>query len=78
MVTGALVTSNISSQTSDISRTLDNDVVDHSEVFGATFVSAASIPSSFSTYDMASMDWAKAIARRNKKHLSLGIWYGLY
>ena len=27
---------------------------------------------------MASIDWAKTTARRNEKHLSLGIWCVLY
>ena len=61
-------------QTSNISRTIvGNTIVDHSDVVGASPVGAAPTTSSLSTQHMASVDWAKATARRNEKHLSLGI-----
>ena len=41
-------------------------------------VGAASTTSSFSTEHLASMDWAKTTTRRDKKHLSFGIWCGWY
>ena len=64
---------------SNISSTLvSNKSVDHSDVVGASPVSAAPTTSSFSTYWLASMDWAKTTARRDEKHLSLGIWRALY
>ena len=50
-----------------------NKIVDHSDVVGASPVGAALITSSFSTYHLASMDWAKTTARRDEKHLCLGI-----
>ena len=65
------------SQPSDISRTLvDNKLVDQSDVIGAQPVGAAI--SSFSTSHLASMDWAKTIAKREEKHLSFGIWCDVY
>ena len=58
-------------QTSNISRTLvDNKIVDHSDVVGAAPVGAAPTTSSFSTWQLASMDWAKTTARRDEKHWS--------
>ena len=66
-------------KTSNISRTLaGNKIVDKSDVVGASPVGAAPTTSSFSTLDMASMDWAKTTARGYKKHLSFGIWCNLY
>ena len=66
-------------QTSNISRTLvGNKIVDRSDVVGAAPVGAAPTTSSFSAKHMASMDWAKTTARRDEKHLSFGIWCGLY
>ena len=62
-------------QTSNISGTIvGNKIVDHSDVVGASAVGAAPTTSSF----LVSMDSAKTIARRDKKHLSFGIWCGLY
>ena len=62
-------------QTSNVRCTIvDSKLVDHSDVVGATPVGAAPTTSSFS----ASMDWAKAAARRGKNHLSFVIWYNLY
>ena len=66
-------------QVSKIRRTLvGNKIVDHSDVVGASPVGAAPTTTSFSTYDLASLDWAKTIARRDEKHLNLGIWCVLY
>ena len=69
-------------KTSTISRTLvGNEIVDNSDVVGASPVGAAAAApttSSFSTEHLASMDWAETTARRDKKHLSLGIWCDLY
>ena len=62
-------------QTSNISYTLvGNKIVDHSDVVGAASVGVAPTTSSFLTQHLASMDWAKTTARRDEKHLSLGIW----
>ena len=64
---------------SNISRTLvGNTIVDHSDVVGASPVGAAPTTSSFSTQHLASLDRAKTTARRDEKHLSLGIWGILY
>ena len=66
-------------QTSHISRALrGSKLADHSDVIGASPVGAAPTTSSSSTYHLASMDWAKTNARRDEKHLSFGIWCGLY
>ena len=64
---------------SNISRTLvGNNIVDHSDVVGASSAGAAPYTSSFSTKHMASLDWPKTTVRRDEKHLSLRIWYVLY
>ena len=56
-------------------RTLvDNKIVNHSDVV----VGAASTTSSFSTYHLASMDWAKTTAIWGEKHLSFFVWCGLH
>ena len=56
-------------KTSNISHTLvGNKIVDQSDVVGASPVDAAPTTSSFSTLRKVSMDWAKTIARRDKKH----------
>ena len=66
-------------KTSNISRTLvGNKIADNSDVVGASPVGAAPTTSSFSTWHLASMDWAKTTARGYKKHLSFGIWCDLY
>ena len=66
-------------QTSNISRTLvGNKIVDHSDVVGALPVGAAPTTSACLTYHMASMNWAKTTARRDQKHLALGIRCDLY
>ena len=65
-------------QVSNIRRTLvGNDILDHSDVVGASPVGAAPTTSSFSTWRLASLDWEKTTARR-EKHLSLAIWCILY
>ena len=59
---------------SDIRRTLvGNKIVDHSDAVGASPVGAAPTTSSFTTWHLASMDWAKTTAIRDEKHLCLGI-----
>ena len=66
-------------KTSYISRTLfGKNIVDNSDVVGASPVGAAPTTFSFSTQHLASMDWAKTTAREDKKHLSFGIWCDLY
>ena len=66
-------------QVSNISRSLvGNKIVDHSDVVGASPVGTAPTTSSFSTYHLASMDWAKATARQDERHFSLGIVCLLY
>ena len=61
-------------QTFNISRTLlSNTTVDHSDVVGAPPVSAAPTASSFSTWHIVSMDWAKPSSRRDEKHLRLDL-----
>ena len=66
-------------QTSNISCTLvGNKLADHSDVGGASPVGAAPTTSSFSTWDLASMNWTKTTARRDEKHLSLRIQSALY
>ena len=61
-------------QTSNISHTLvGNKIVYHSDVVGAVPVGAAPTTSSFSTWHLASMDWAKTAAKLDEKHLSVGI-----
>ena len=61
-------------QTSNISHTLvGNELVDHSDVVGASPVGAAPTTSSFLTLHLSSMDWAKTTARRDENHLSVGI-----
>ena len=67
------------SQISNISRALvENEIIDHSDVVGASPVGAAPTTSSWWTQYMASMDWAKTTTRRNEKHFSWGIWCDLY
>ena len=55
-----------------------NKIVDHSGVFGASPVGAAPTTSSFLTWNLAPMDWAKTTAGRDEKHAGLRIWCGLY
>ena len=64
---------------SNISHTLVGyKIVDHSDVVGASPVGAAPTTSSFSTWRLASMDWAKTTARRDENHLCFGIGCVLY
>ena len=66
-------------QTSHIKCTLvGNIIVDHSNAVGASPVGVAPTTSEFSTYHLASMDWAKTTTRWDKKHLRFGIWCSLY
>ena len=54
-------------QTSDIRQNQVNfEIVDHSAAVGAPTVGAAPTTSSFSTQQLASMDWAKTSARRGE------------
>ena len=53
-----------------------NKIVDHSDVAGASPVSAAPITSSFPTgFNVLGKD---KTAGRDQKHLSCGIWCALY
>ena len=52
--------------------------VDHSDALGASPAGAAKTISSFSTYHLNSMDWAKSTAKRTEKLLSFVIWCDLY
>ena len=66
-------------QTSNIRRTLDEvEIVDHSDLVGASPIGAAPTTSSVSTEHLASIDLAKTTARLDKNHLSFGIWCVLY
>ena len=66
-------------QVSNIRRTsVGNKIFDHLDLVGASPVGAAPTTSSFSTYHLASLDWAKITARRDEKQLSLVIWCALY
>ena len=66
-------------QTSNIIRTLVvNEIVDHSDVVGASPVVAAPTTSLFSNWQLALMDWVKTTAIRDEKHIASGIWCGLY
>ena len=54
-------------QTSNTSRTLvGNKIVDHSDVAGASPVGAAPYSSSFSTQQLASMDWTQTTAKTRR------------
>ena len=62
-------------KTSNIRGTIvGNKIVDDSDVVGALPVGAAPTTSSFATWYLASIDWAKANARRDKKYLKFRIW----
>ena len=66
-------------QVSNIRRTsVGTEIVDHSDVVGASPVGAAPTTSEWSTEHLASLDWEKTTARRGEKHLSLVIWCVLY
>ena len=69
---GATVLTNTYRQVSNIRRTLvGSKIVDHSGVVGALPVGTAPTTSSFLTWHLASLDWAKTTARRDEKQLSL-------
>ena len=55
-----------------------NKVVEYSDVVGASPVGAAPTTSSFSTWQLTSMNWAKTTARRDEEHWSFGIWCDLH
>ena len=64
---------------SNIRRTLrGNTLVDHSDVVGASPVGAAPTTSSWSTWHLASIDWAKTTATWDENLFSLGIRCFLY
>ena len=64
---------NIYCKTSNIRRTsVDNKIVDHSDVVGASPVGAAPTISSFSTWHLASRDSAKKAAKQYENLLSVG------
>ena len=64
---------------SNISRiSVGNIIVHRSDVVGAQPVCAVPTISSFSTEHLTSKDCTKTTARQDEKHLSFGIWYGLY
>ena len=64
---------------SNIRRTLvGNNIVDHSDVVGASPVGAAPTTSSFSAWHLASRDSAKIAASQYDNILSVGIWCVLY
>ena len=66
-------------KTSNILRTFaGNEIDDHSDVVGASPISAAPTTSSFSTYYLASRDSAKTAARQYENLSSVGIWCDLY
>ena len=65
-------------QTSNISRTLGNKIVDHSDVLRASPVGAAPTTSSFSTEHLASIDCVKTAAGRGEKNWNFGVWCHLY
>ena len=69
----------INCQTCNISCTsIGNKIVHHSDVVGASPVGTSPTTSSFSTEHLASMDWAKAITRRDENHLNFGTLCALY
>ena len=75
----AIARTTVNCQTSNIRCSLvhavGNKFVAHSDGIGASPVSAAPTTSSFSTWHMASMDWANTTAtcaRPDETHLSLG------
>ena len=66
-------------QISNRRRTLvENDIIDHSDVVGASPVGAAPTPPSLWARHLCSMDWAKTTVRRDEKHFSFEIWCVLY
>ena len=66
-------------QVSNIRRTLvGKEIVDHSDVVGASPVGAAPTTSSFSTQPLTSTDWVKTTTIWDERHLSFEIWCVLY
>ena len=66
-------------QTSNLSHTLlGNKTAGHSDIAGESPVGAAPTTSSFSTYHLSWMGWAKANAKQEENHLSFGIWCIFY
>ena len=65
--------------TCNISRILvGNEIVDNWDVVGASPVGAAPTTSSFSTYHIVSVHWAKTASGLYDIHFSFGIWCDLY
>ena len=78
-ILGVSVTNTYYRQVSNIRRILvDNKIVDHSDVVGASPVGAAPTTSSFSTKHLAWRDSAKTAAREYDNLLNAGIWCALY
>ena len=70
--TGLASPTHIYRQVSNIRRTLvGNEIVDHSDVVGASPVGATPTAPSFSTQHLSLMDWAKTTVRRDENHLGL-------
>ena len=66
-------------QVSNIKRTwVGNEIVDPSDVIGASPVSAVPTTSSFSAEHLASIYWAGTAARRDDNKLDVGFWRDLY
>ena len=66
-------------QISNIGRTsVENTIIDHSAVVGASPVGAAPTTFSLWTQHLVSMDSAKTTARGNEKHFSFDNWCALY
>ena len=79
VMTGHVFITSYQCQPSNISCTLvGNKLVDHSDVVGASPVSAAPTTSACSILHLASMDWAETTARQDEKQLSSGIWCTVY
>ena len=61
-------------QVSNIRHTLvGNEIADHPDIVEAWPVGAGPTTSSFLTWHLASMDWAKTTPRRDEKHLSFWV-----
>ena len=66
-------------QTFKIRRSLvGNKLVDHSDAVGASPFGAAPTTSWFLAQHLASMDWAKATAKRDEKHWSFLVFGAIY
>ena len=62
-------------QVSNIRHTVDNNIVNHSDVVG---IACRRCSNYIFILDLASLDWTKTTARRDEKLLSLVIWCTLY